>query len=342
MNSKEKLTTISLNEFKVFKSELIIGDLNTPIPIISIVIPTYRNPSALKRAILSILSQEKFDNFEIIVVDNDDCSDKNENQMIIEQFNNHKILYYKNKKNIGMTGNWNRCFELSRSEWVFMLHTDDELLPNCLYEVNKIIKGNPNIISLFVNRTQTRIIKKTWKRQLYSSLFSIPHIHKSTALDFLWGCVLCAPTGFLMKRTEFLNMGGYKDIPIKSPNSEYTTSADDCGFYIKLLHNYDVWQTEKYLVIKHEEKNNFSHKKNVTIPLTEYQYSLFLDLSRKISSSYFTRCIFYYRIYNIQKHFGLNDTEINFELPAYAKNKLFIAIMNVIKKLYIYIYYLKR
>lgn len=337
---KEKSTSGDLIDFKSDKSELIVGNINTPIPLLSVVIPTYKCPHSLKRTLTSVIKQEQFNDFDIIVVDNESSENKNQSQIVIEEFNNPKIRYYKNRKNIGMTGNHNRCFELAQSEWVFMLHSDDELLPNCLYEINKLIKEYPNIIALFTNRMSSSIKQKeSRKKKLYTNIFTIHNIHKVTPLDFLWGCTLCAPTGFLIKREAFMNLGGYKNVPLNS--QQVLPPVDDCEFYIRMLYKYPVFQTDSTLVIKHEEETNASHMKNLTIPLIENQYNLFFSLSRKISSSFFTKCIFYYRLYNNQKHFNIDDTDISFKLPTYVKTNFFIYLMRKIRTLYFYMCYLR-
>ena len=50
-----------------------------------------------------------------------------------------RISYYKNKENLGMFGNWNRCLELARGEWVCILHSDDKIMPNYIEEMSKVV-----------------------------------------------------------------------------------------------------------------------------------------------------------------------------------------------------------
>jgi hypothetical protein len=52
-------------------SLLIKGDISSVAPAVTIAIPTYKRPEFIKCAIDSALSQEKFDNYEVVVVDND-------------------------------------------------------------------------------------------------------------------------------------------------------------------------------------------------------------------------------------------------------------------------------
>lgn len=128
------------------KSKLIYGDLSSKVPFVTLIIPTYKREETLKQTIKSILLQEDFDDYEILIVDNEDVFDRvTKTEEIIKSFNSEKIIYYRNEKNIGMYGNWNRCIELSRSKWICMVHDDDALAKNHLSTMTNIIKKNKNI-----------------------------------------------------------------------------------------------------------------------------------------------------------------------------------------------------
>ena len=63
--------------------------------------------------------------------------------MITTDFvNTGKLRYYKNVQNIGLFGNWNRCFQLACGKWVVLLHDDDlifdDFLLKTVYYLNRI------------------------------------------------------------------------------------------------------------------------------------------------------------------------------------------------------------
>lgn len=123
------------------KSIKIGGELTHHIPLVSIMIPTYKRPNLLKDAIQSAVNQINFENYEIIVVDND-CDGIFSDQIlqIIREINSSKIVYYRNESNLGMFGNWNRCIELANSEWMLILSDDDLLANNYLYKMYPVTK----------------------------------------------------------------------------------------------------------------------------------------------------------------------------------------------------------
>ena len=67
----------------------------------------------------------------MVIVDNDPDADIEK----IKQFlgdKKHIYRYFRNEKNIGMVGNWNRCIELALSENIVFLHSDDVMSIGCL------------------------------------------------------------------------------------------------------------------------------------------------------------------------------------------------------------------
>lgn len=93
---------------------------------VTIAIPTFRRSGMLHRAIKSAVNQKGVNGYEIIVVDNDETGNKEtDNLMKLYCQRYCNICYYRNEKNIGMTGNWNRCIELAHGKWVVLLHDDD-------------------------------------------------------------------------------------------------------------------------------------------------------------------------------------------------------------------------
>jgi glycosyltransferase involved in cell wall biosynthesis len=110
----------------------------------SIVIPTYGRPLLLEHAINSALNQRTDIRFEIIVVDNDHDS-KYESESTVRNFSDERIRYVRNPVNLGMCGNWNKCIELASSEWLTILHDDDQLHPEYVQRIFKHIKLNPQL-----------------------------------------------------------------------------------------------------------------------------------------------------------------------------------------------------
>lgn len=88
----------------------------------------------------AIFAQKDCPKFEILITDNSE-EEAGKNHEVVRDFTNRgvNILYYKNRKNLGMFGNWNRAYELSRSEYCCYFNHDDAPTPDYLARVSQVI-----------------------------------------------------------------------------------------------------------------------------------------------------------------------------------------------------------
>lgn len=124
-------------------------------PLVSIAIPAYK-ATFLRQAIESALKQT-YHNVEVIVVD--DNSPQNL-QEIISTFNDPRLKYYKNKKNIGKNNpvyNWNKCISYAQGEYFSLLCDDDLYEPTFIEEMLSLALRFPDTN---VFRTRADVIDK--------------------------------------------------------------------------------------------------------------------------------------------------------------------------------------
>jgi glycosyltransferase involved in cell wall biosynthesis len=208
MNLNNELFTYE-NNFKVnneIESKLIFGDFKyNESPLVSIVIPTYKRPNLLKEAIDSALNQKGFNNYEVIVVDNEvinSTEKKTETEKLLFSYENSKIFYYKNEENIGMTGNWNRCIELARGELITILHDDDILYSNFLKEM---MSNFNNTMDLLVSNVEFGLNYKS-KNQYLNLNKKLKRIKIG---NLIAGTISPAP-GIIFRKNIALEIGGFK------------------------------------------------------------------------------------------------------------------------------------
>ncbi len=91
--------------------------------LLTIAIPVYNRFDYFAECLSSALLQGL--DVEIIVVDN--CSSHDKFEVECSKYGS-QVRYYRNDVNIGMYGNWNRCFELARGKYVMILGDDDILM----------------------------------------------------------------------------------------------------------------------------------------------------------------------------------------------------------------------
>lgn len=121
----------NLTKYDHIESVLVVDGCDDFTPEVSVMIPTFRRPRLLEQALMSALSQEGGIAYEVVVIDNDSGEGfSSEIERVVTSFLPARIRLYRNEKNIGMFGNWNRCITLARSPWVSILNDDDILLPD--------------------------------------------------------------------------------------------------------------------------------------------------------------------------------------------------------------------
>lgn len=93
-------------------------------PKVSILIPAYRQPEMLARALASVF-QQTFQDFEVIVTDD---SPDDSVQAVVSSFSkDSRLKYFKNIERKGSPGNWNEAIRLASGEYIKFLHHDDWL-----------------------------------------------------------------------------------------------------------------------------------------------------------------------------------------------------------------------
>lgn len=127
----------------------------------SIILPTYKRPNTVQRAIESVINQTCAD-WQLILIIDDDTSDYSE----IEKFiNNNKITVLKNKQNIGKNASLNRALNLLKENnyqgYLVFLDDDDWLTIDCLETFKKAIEENPTE-NWFVSQRVNSLTKESF------------------------------------------------------------------------------------------------------------------------------------------------------------------------------------
>lgn len=113
--------------------------------LVSICIPVY-NGAAYLNACLDSVFEQTLPDYEVIVVD--DCSSDTSAE-IIDSYKkkNSRLKYFRNEKNQGLVGNWNRCLELASGTWIKFVFQDDLLARDCLEKMTRAGEGASMVVS---------------------------------------------------------------------------------------------------------------------------------------------------------------------------------------------------
>ena len=104
--------------------------------------PLYKTtPLYLKEAIQSILNQT-FTDFELHILDN--CPEDTRED-VVKSFQDKRIKYFKNKKNLEITPSRNKLIDLAQGEYLAIMDHDDVALPERFSEQVKVLDARPEI-----------------------------------------------------------------------------------------------------------------------------------------------------------------------------------------------------
>lgn len=186
----------------------------------SVTVPAFK-AQYLSECIDSILAQT-YKNFEVIIVNDASPQDLDS---IVSQYDDPRVHYYKNKVGFGaqhVVGNWNKCLEYAKGDYVICMGDDDKLLPNCLEEYVRLIEKYPDLNlyhalteiidehSQFMRMQEMRPEREGLFSMIYGRLFG-------SRMQYI---------GDWMIRTDFLrSIGGYVDYP-------FAWGSDDMTAYL--------------------------------------------------------------------------------------------------------------
>jgi glycosyltransferase involved in cell wall biosynthesis len=121
--------------------------------LLSICIPTFNRKKYLENCLNSIKvaihNLPNRDEIEICVSDNGSSDGTSD---MVERFTSPiELKFIQNKSNIGFAKNMLQVVNMASGEYVWVIGSDDLLLPNSIIELVKIIKSNKNVDYFYVN-----------------------------------------------------------------------------------------------------------------------------------------------------------------------------------------------
>lgn len=251
--------------------------------LVSVVIPTYKRPAYLERAINCITAQT-YKNWELLVVDDndEDSSFRQETEAFMRGYDqNLQIHYLKHKKNQGGAAARNTGIRNARGTYVAFLDDDDEWLPTKLEEqVACFDRASEKVAVVYTGVKAVRITGKGKK----DGQVTLP-THKGNIFPALLKSNCVGTTSTIMCKTQALFEVGLF--------TESLPASQDWDLYIKLAEKYEFDYVSKPLVIfnKHTGERitkNFSGKVKAHDILYE-KYKPLFQQNRKLHSLFLER-----------------------------------------------------
>lgn len=196
---------------------------------LSIMIPTSGRPEFLIEAVQSALAQNFDRPFEIVVVDDNPSSDDHERLLArLPKLASANFRYLRNRRNLGMFQNLNRCINQARGVWLTILHDDDLIDASFAREMFDQLKARPDLDGLVCHKRQVdqrlvayrqNALKAIVRPMLNLYCYGRGPVRLVTARKLFWGCITGNTVGFICRTEDARELGGFH--PEEHPSSDY-------------------------------------------------------------------------------------------------------------------------
>jgi glycosyltransferase involved in cell wall biosynthesis len=306
-------------------------------PKISIMIPTYKRANLLFEAINSALNQQGINDYEVIVVDNEPIfNEETETQKTINKISSEKLGYYKNEQNLGMFGNWNRCFQLARAPCVCLLHDDDLLHDDYLINTRKFINlsGKAICIKYKILKKNSEVLNIEKRSIIKNNLKKL--INGKTIVKHLSNYLFDHDVMFCMyNRDNVIKLGGFREEFY--PNADYVFIALYQKYYgtiliNKMLADYRILENEslKHEVLKRFVVQDYFLHQSI---INEYENKILKYIFKKYNRA---KCYYYLKELNDSWNKNMKIGEIkeifNLEIDIKRMDKfIYVVLQNIFK-----------
>jgi hypothetical protein len=213
-------------------------------PDISVVIPTYRRPDMLRRAVESVRRQQHAD-WELII--SDDESPPGETWAYLQKLaeNDVRIRVLRHPGTAGQINNNNFVMSHAAGEWIKPLFDDDELKPDALSSLLRAAKSRPGV-SLVFCRAEQRV---NGKRRRSGRVRGHPILEGLSGKDALRAfCLLDLEVGTPLQSLIHRRVW---DADLRWEALPEMQSAHDLWFLLRCLRHGDLLMLNRIRVVQH-------------------------------------------------------------------------------------------
>lgn len=196
----------------------------------SVMVPAHDAADHLADTLDSVLAHDLPGDTQVVVVDDRSGDDT---VVIAERYADRGVDVVVNDRNLGATGNFNRCIELARGELVHLLHADDEVVPGFY----------PTMDAAF---TRSDVVAAVCRCAYVDPDGDVLHVTGSEQPSGVWPDAaarlaltsVVRPPAIVVRRDAYEAVGGYR---------EDLHHAADWEMWARLAAHGDVWFEDRVL-----------------------------------------------------------------------------------------------
>ena len=238
-------------------------------PKVSICIPTFNSENYLRETIESALRQNNQD-LEIVIVDN--CSTDHTGALVkdFQKRGDRRIRFYKNDRNIELAGNFNKCLEYARGEYIKFLCSDDLLLPECIERMAAALDMHQSVTLVCGGRTYISETNKKLGSMQYASQSIIVPGNKVISRCLYGRCYMGEPSAIMFRKKDLAGLFR-EDLP----------QLMDMEMWFRLLEQGNLLSIEKPLCSIRMHSEQMTYKNIRSGKLLDDNVRLFDSYSKK-------------------------------------------------------------
>ncbi|CAI8927665.1 glycosyltransferase [Pseudomonas sp. fls2-241-R2A-110] len=219
-----------------------------PVPLVSVVVPSYNHAKYISKAVDSILRQG-FADFELLI--SDDMSQDN-SWDVISGFDDPRIRSFKQEKNLGPVGNLVFLIKQARGKYIALLNSDDAWYPSKLGKQVAILEAQPQLGASFTwaDLVDDQGREISGAEAIWNDVFRQPNRSQGEWLRhfFFNGNCICHPS--MLARKEIYDELGFYNPGLRQ--------LPDFDMWIRLVKKYPIHIVEENLVAHLRDGNNTS------------------------------------------------------------------------------------
>jgi glycosyltransferase involved in cell wall biosynthesis len=192
-------------------------------PLITIGIPTYNRAALVKTCVASALAQS-YPNIEVLVSDNASTDDT---LAVLQSVEDKRLRVLANAENVGAMGNFNRCVQEARGEYLVLASDDNVLDPAFLEKCVRLVRMEPGIPIVLATydvlvmdeffESERRIITAKTSKKLSTGIWQGTEILK----EYLNGRISAQLLSSIVRTDILRRNGGYSNHPCSADEATW-------------------------------------------------------------------------------------------------------------------------